>query len=309
MNQQDSLHTRIQVAIAHLDASAVLMRSWPLKGGISSLMTGIEVCLQDGSTKKMIARQPGKWRFSVYPNAAEIEARAIREAGLCGVPVPQIFYVEPQSEAVPMPLFLLEFIEGAPVLSPEDKSSYVRAYAACLAKIHGVDLRDRRFSFLSAAKEEFQGEGSAVNVELREPEIRHALAQWRGSAESGPKRLLHGDFWPGNIIWKEGSVSGVIDWEESGVGEPLQDLSVARLDLLWTLGVEAMKEFTDAYLSLTPLDPRALSYWDLVASLRPVSNLAEWAGSYPGLGRPDVTESTMTEGHQVFVEQALCALT
>ena len=55
--------------------------------------------------------------------------------------------------------------------------------------------------------------------------------------------LLHGDFWPGNILWRDGQIVGVIDWEDAAFGDPLADIANTRLELLWAFGVEAMRQF------------------------------------------------------------------
>ncbi len=31
--------------------------------------------------------------------------------------------------------------------------------------------------------------------------------------------LLHGDFWPGNTLWRNGSLLAVIDWEQPAAGD------------------------------------------------------------------------------------------
>jgi aminoglycoside phosphotransferase len=40
-----------------------------------------------------------------------------------------------------------------------------------------------------------------------------------------PLTVVHGDFWIGNVLTKDGSVSGVVDWEGgAAAGEPIRDL-------------------------------------------------------------------------------------
>ena len=120
--------------------------------------------------------------------------------------------------------------------------------------------------------------------------------------------LLHGDYWPGNLLWNEGQLVAVIDWEVAQLGDPLADLCISRLDMLWLLGTEAMQEFTEAYRSQTTIDFTNLPYWDLCTALRPMGQIAEWASVYPALGRTDITEQSMRADHRLFVEQALAKL-
>lgn len=96
----------------------------------------------------------------------------------------------------------------------------------------------------------------------------------------------------------------MIDWEDAKLGDPLADLANSRLDILWIFGPDAMHDFTQQYQSITTIDYTNLPYWDLCAALRPASQIAEWAAVYPPLGRQDITEKTMREGHRLFVAQA-----
>ena len=55
--------------------------------------------------------------------------------------------------------------------------------------------------------------------------------------------LLHGDYWPGNVLWEDGRLAAIIDWEDASVGDPLVDVSNARLEILWVFG-PSVEEFT-----------------------------------------------------------------
>ncbi|HEX6386312.1 MAG TPA: phosphotransferase, partial [Anaerolineae bacterium] len=120
---------------------------------------------------------------------------------------------------------------------------------------------------------------------------------------------LHGDFWPGNTLWQDGRLVAVIDWEDAKLGDPLVDLAISRLDIVWIFGIKAMNSFTDYYQSMMAIDYSNLPYWDLCAALRLVrlagSNLAVWAAYFSPFGRHDITEQTMMESYRFFVGQAL----
>ena len=40
------------------------------------------------------------------------------------------------------------------------------------------------------------------------------------SGGAGPHRLLHGDYWPGNVLWQQGRLAAVLDWEDAALGGP-----------------------------------------------------------------------------------------
>jgi aminoglycoside phosphotransferase (APT) family kinase protein len=81
--------------------------------------------------------------------------------------------------------------------------------------------------------------------------------------------ILHGDYWPGNVLWRDGELVGVVDWEDALFGDPLADLGITRLEIGWSAGFAAMELFTRQYRALRPaLDVTALPLWDLRAALR-----------------------------------------
>lgn len=94
------------------------------------------------------------------------------------------------------------------------------------------------------------------------------------------------------------------------MGDPLADLAVARLDVLWAFGWAAMDRFTDFYRHKMNTETLELPVWDLVAALRPMSKLATWATALhaPPIGRVDLTTELLAKHHQLFVRQALAAL-
>jgi aminoglycoside phosphotransferase (APT) family kinase protein len=298
---------RIERLLREFAPGARLARAWPLAGGISATMTAFEVELRDGAMKRFIARQPASHKFEADRNAAAHEFRvlsALREAGL---PVQTPYLLEPPTEEFPEPFFVAEYIEGKPEVAPKDAKGYVRRFTEQLVRIHAVDHASLGLDFLPVQTRGYGERREAPNDSLRETEIRDALESMTPILRSNRPVLRHGDFWPGNILWRDGEVVGVIDWEDALVGEPLADVAICRLDLWWILGQEGAREFTDRYRSLTDFDFRDLPYWDLCASLRPITNIYEWSPAYPQLGRPDISTETMVRDHQQFVEQALSA--
>jgi aminoglycoside phosphotransferase (APT) family kinase protein len=146
------------------------------------------------------------------------------------------------------------------------------------------------------------GEGpEKADEAIDEDCIRNALlADWPFPRQNRSV-LLHGDFWPGNILWRNGQIVSVIDWEEAALGDPLADVANTRLELLWAFGIDAMQRFTHHYQSLTDIDFAYLPYWDLYAALRRISQIAGW-------GLDDSTEKAMRERLRWFVAQAFMNL-
>lgn len=88
--------------------------------------------------------------------------------------------------------------------------------------------------------------------------------------------LLHGDFWLGNILCKDGEIAAVLDWEDACTGSPLLDLSNTRLELLWSHGRNAMERFTEIYARRTGRSLQNLPSWDLYTSLYKYDRISRW---------------------------------
>ena len=55
--------------------------------------------------------------------------------------------------------------------------------------------------------------------------------------------LLHRDFHPGNVLWRRGRVSGVVDWQGACTGPAAADVAHCRVNLL-TFGTGTAERFT-----------------------------------------------------------------
>lgn len=302
--------TRFERLVRIIDPGATLCRTWPLRGGMSSGMTAFETATANSGTKRLVRRNSSGYALKDDPHAAAVEFALLRSLRAQGLRVPTPLYFDDSRELFSEPYLVVEFIDGAPEFSPADPDDFVAQMAKGLADIHRVDVVGEAFARLAnyspiVVRQREHAAASRV-IDVR------AVQAWLDAASPLPRRnpltLLHGDYWAGNVVWKDGRIAGVIDWEEARVGDPVIDVAISRLDILWLLGIDAMHEFTRAYRSMTNFDLRDLPFWDLDAALRPSFNIDEWAAAWPELGRPDITEATMRVGHAQFVDQAFAAL-
>lgn len=289
--------------LSQVAPDATLLSVEPLVGGISATMNVVTFLDRQGSLARCVAREPGHWQDaeSVAQEFAVIAALATG-----GLPVPRPFGLA--TTASGRPVMFLEYVEGRPELAPTDPESFVDQFADQLAEIHGFDYRQLPYEERATTDSPVPKAWQGPNHAQREPEVRAALDGWDHERDRNAPVLRHGDFWPGNLLWRDGRIAAVIDWEEWQVAEPLYDLAICRLDLAWILGWEAAERFTHRYLSRRPISTAALAAYDLCAALRPMGNMDEWAQAYPALGRPDLTLPKLEQVHQAFVDQALRAL-
>lgn len=141
----------------------------------------------------------------------------------------------------------------------------LRSAGETLARIHASDADVPSFRGLDGdwpsvlhgivARHIDQLEGYAFQDLM--PDLRAAVDRGLESVDAAPKTvLLHHDFRPSNLLFRDGDVTGVVDWERAMHGDPLYDLVKAEMNVA---GVHAAPEdvpdaFRDGYASVRDLD-------------------------------------------------------
>jgi len=293
--------TKFEQVVHKLDPQSKLLRTWELKGGVSARVTALETLRPDGHTQKMIVRQHGEVDLKHNPQVAADEFKLLQLLHSVGLATPAPYRFDQSGEIFSAPYLVIEYIEGKPEFAPADLPGLIFQLATQLSRIHQVDCSKLDVSFLpqqaTISAQKLRARPANVDESLDEGHIRDALEAAWPLRERNTSVLLHGDFWPGNILWRDGQLVAVIDWEDAALGDPLADVANSRLEILWAFGLDAMQSFTQQYQSMTTIDFTHLPYWDLCAALRPVAQLAQW-------GLDDTTERTMRERHRWFITQA-----
>lgn len=288
-----------------------LLRSWTLAGGISAEMTALEVQYPDGALHKIIVRRPGERALKCNPHAAEDEFTLLQLTRGLGLATPTPYYFDQSGTIFADPYLVIEYIDGQPEFAPVRQADFTLQLAEHLAKIHGAAYSDQEVAFLPKHAHGCTETSTAqpnTDAALDTRGIRAVLRAAEPLPQRNAPALLHGDYWPGNILWRDGKLVAVVDWEDAIIGDPLIDLAISRLDILWIFGTDAMQSFTRHYQSLMKLDYTNLPFQDLCAALRLArlagTDLAAWAGFFEPYGRHDITEHTLRQHFQFFVAQA-----
>jgi aminoglycoside phosphotransferase (APT) family kinase protein len=199
-------------------------------------------------------------------------------------------------------------LPGRPLLAPADVPGYLDQIAHLLARLHALPadeftfLQDQRILVERTLTTYQPLEGDTLQAEI----LASARADWpaveRGMNE---RALVHGDYWPGNVLFRRGRLVGLIDWEQPRIGDPAKDVATARGDLSVLFGLEAANEFLRYYLEAGGRPIRNLRFWDLLISTWAVREIEDWAVVYPLLSRPDLTPAVARERIRAFATAAL----
>ncbi|MFN8376644.1 MAG: phosphotransferase [Anaerolineae bacterium] len=278
-----------------------LLRVWPMTGGVSAQVTALEIVHADGQTQKLLIRQHGALDLQHNPHIAADEFKLLNLLQTLGIRAPKPYHVDESGTLLPTPYIVVEFVDGVTEFAPAHLDDCIAQFAAQLTRIHRADCSRYDLSFLPQQNilyRPFPPRPPQLDASIDEGRIRAALEAACPLPQHNASTLLHGDYWPGNILWREGQLVAVIDWEDSAFGDPLADVGSARLEVLWAFGSDAMHAFTQHYQTLNPISVANLPYWDLRASLRPAFKIAEWASDA-------AAEKAMRDTHRAFVTQAL----
>jgi aminoglycoside phosphotransferase (APT) family kinase protein len=306
-------HPNFEQLVHTIEPHGQLVRAWQLTGGISAHMTALEIRLPDGQHRKLVVRQPNAATLRQNPRAAEAEFHLLQVLQSAAVVTPTPLYLDASGTILGVPCFVMTYIDGEPDYNPPDLTQFARQFAAQLAAIHQVDGTHPALASLprrtNNLAEKLRERIALLKHVLDEARMHRIITAAANLPQLNPDALLHGDFWAGNALWRDGQLVAVVDWEDAHLGDPLADFAISRLDMAMIFGIPAMQAFTQQYQALMMrLDFTHLPYWDLYAALRAAPNLAAWSEGYPQLGRPDITEHTMRAGHKWFVAQMVDAI-
>ncbi|RIX51473.1 phosphotransferase family protein [Paenibacillus nanensis] len=306
--EERSDKTPYEAIARRLEPSARLLSCKMLQGGVSAQTAYMEVDAGGRGLMKLVVRRHGEADLRREPDVARHEYELLKLLTAHGLPVAKPYLADDSGEIFSTPYIVVEYMEGSMELQPADPVDRALQLADELARVHSLPSQTVRQakSFLqgahSAAADKLASPPEKLDDSLSEGLIRETLVKAWPTMPQNEDAILHGDYWPGNVLWREDRLAAIIDWEDAACGDPLSDVGNARLELLWNYSEEAMAAFTKRYRSLMRgLNYDALPCWDLYAALRPASKLSTW-GLEAGM------EAAMREKHARFVREATAKL-
>ncbi len=118
-------------------------------------------------------------------------------------------------------------------------------------------------------------------LQLADEVVRHQ-GRPRGEAV-----FLHGDVWPGNLLWIGDRCVGLIDWKEAGVGHPGVDLAYLRFSAAVHHGPDGPALVLEGWEDETGRKATDLAYWDALAALNTPTDLDALDESFGTTDRRD----------------------
>lgn len=279
-------------------ALAGIKPGWDLRGfqQLSPRAARLELLAEGGAPQQLILLGHSPRDRRRNPDIARDEFALLSSLSRAGLPVPRPLLVETDAE---IPFLITEYVGGDTPFAPADLPVFCPQLARILKQIHSIDIGEHDLSFLPAQRKLI-----AEQIGKREDDaygIRAAMRAALPRLRFNSPVLLHGDFWPGNLLWRDDQLAAIIDWEDAMLGDPLGDLGKSRLEMLWALGEQAMRLYTIAYKAQNPgLEYGCLPFWDLFGALR-LPHFVDWTADLDKRVR-------MAARYKWFITEALAAL-
>lgn len=193
------------------------------------------------------------------PDAPGREVEAIRFAGDAGLPVAGVIAADPTGAEVgdDVPVVLTTLLTGAPVRVPD-----LEALAEAAMTVHAVDPSGFDHAYFPWCRQEMMAPPPGTT----DPALwERALELWHAGPPRRDEVFVHRDFHPGNLLWTDGALTGIVDWANACAGPSGCDIAHCRANLRDLAGPDVADRFVAIHTSITgaDLDP----YWVLAGHL------------------------------------------
>ena len=262
-------------------SSAVIVDVARLEGGQHADTWRVDT---DNPPISVVVRQ-----FPTADSGACSEQRVLRTLDGLGGLAPVLLGGDVNGDWSEHPTSVISWLAGEPDVTPSDPQRWARELGRALALVHGV-AGDR----LTGLPSVFDRRGS--QAELNGPLAAEVRARWPQIIGS-PEVLTHSDYWSGNVVWRDGRLTGIVDWSGAARGPRGYDVGWCRLDLVLLFDARIADVFLAAYEAAGALTLGDVVLWDAWAVARSHDIVETWTPNYAPLGRGDLGEHELRQRH------------
>ena len=211
---------------------ARLVSSVRAPAGGSRELHFVDVVDADGRTTSLVLRCEAGGSFTGTEISPAKEAVVYGALEPTDVPVPHVVALAPDDAAL-----LMERVPGTSDMSRLDADAHaavMRSFVDVLAALHNLDVDElslpgfaRPETAEDHARLDLGGWARLADEHVRDldPLVRYSGAWLRANAPTTVSRtvLVQGDTGPGNFLFDDTGVTGVVDWEFAHLGDPMDD--------------------------------------------------------------------------------------
>ncbi len=203
-----------------------------------------------------------------HPSLVADEVRVLRSAhAVLGALVPEPVGFDAAGTDAGLPALVMTYVPGRPVIHDLDPARLVEP----LTRLHAAPV-----PALPAFRHWHDPSLARVRAWSSDPGAWRGMAELVTQPEPAARHVfLHRDFHPGNLLWVDGALTGIVDWAFGCSGPEPADVAHTRCNLALVDGLAAAERFLDAYARANPgyvHDP----WWD-------AAELLAWDDDFSGV--------------------------
>jgi aminoglycoside phosphotransferase (APT) family kinase protein len=249
-----------------------------LRGGLSSAVHLVTV-----AGERMVLRRYVRPETPVNdPGIADHEARALDFVAQIPIPTPRLLAADLAGARTGVPSILMSWLPGRVAWEPSDMDGWLRGMSDLLPTVHATPLPPsgviRPFRTYRQHSYDPPPWTRWPDVWLRGVEIAH------GPVPGGRHVFLHRDFHPGNVLWRRGKVTGLVDWQAASIGPASVDPGHCRRNL-FSYGMAVVDRFTTLWEQASGLR------YDPWADVSTIIGCLDELRDEPPAGQPAVEEA------------------
>ncbi len=256
-----------------------------LTAGASAATWLVEVEAQRANQEFILRLEDGDEQFGTSVGKT-IEAKTQAIAANAGAPVAKVLHIFDQHPTLGNG-YLMEKLEGeslAPRILRQPafetaRQTLTQQCAQALATIHHITTEQLNFLPVQDAATQLHSLYK-IHKEFNEPlPVFRLVFRWlKDNIPSNPQpRLVHGDFRLGNFLVNETGLNGVLDWELTHLGDPMEDLGWLCVRA-WRFnhpenpvgGFGQRQQLYQSYEQYSghKVNPQQVRYWELFGTLK-----------------------------------------
>lgn len=223
----------------------------------------------------------------------EHEAEVLTMLESTSLAVPRLVAYDPAGTECDVPAVLMTRLSGCDVLDPADLDRWIDDLAAMLHAVH--EVADPGTTLGTFAPYNLGTVAEAPTWSRRPDVWEQAIEVAHQPIPDVTAGLCHRDFHPGNVLWSQGQVSGIVDWTHACRGPAAADVAHCRINLAMLHGLDVAARFAQRYG-----DVDALAWFD-VSDAVGMADRPPSVWRFHDAGRTDLTTEALIDALDAFV--------
>jgi aminoglycoside phosphotransferase (APT) family kinase protein len=238
-------------------------RAERLPDGTTSEVSAVDAELPDGRTGRFVLRRYVDPKIlASEEEPVQREEMALGALRATPVPAPTVIATDPDGVQCGVPALLMSRLPGRPRWWARDMASFVTRLAEHLPVIHATPV-PAATTFPTYHGYHGAREPSAPSWTRHARAWTIAIARHTAAPPAHEPMFIHRDYHSGNVLWRDGQITGIVDWAWSCLGPQPVDVAHCRLNLVLSHGVDVADDFLQRWQSVSGVrsyDPT----WDLI---------------------------------------------